>query len=77
VVANRGIVDHRIEVAEFIDSRGDFLCAGDSVEVALHDGLGFRQRAPGVIGPGGVSGVQDDLMTLADEPFARHQAEAG
>ena len=35
-----------------------------------------NQRAPGVIGSGIVTSMQDDLMTLADEEVPCHQAEA-
>jgi NAD(P)-dependent dehydrogenase (short-subunit alcohol dehydrogenase family) len=47
-IANRGIVDHRIEPAECIDARSDFLCPGRwngstaYAESKLHDAmLGF------------------------------------
>jgi len=43
------------------------LCTGNGVEVALDDGFGRRQCAPCLIGPGGVTGMQDDLMPLIDE----------
>jgi hypothetical protein len=76
-VADRSIMDHRIEAAQIIDARCDLLCTGDGVQVALHDGFGPGQRALGVIGPGIVTSMQDDPMTLTDEEVSCHQAEAG
>ena len=64
-IADRGVVDHRVEAAEVIDARCDVLGAGDGVEVALDDRLGLRQGAAGVLGAGGVAGMKDDLVALA------------
>ena len=68
-IADRRIVDDRIEAAERIDLCCDVPSAGDGLQVACNDGFGLRQRAFGVIGPGSVTSVQDDLMTLIDEQF--------
>ena len=76
-IADRGIVNDRVEATERVDLRCDVPGAGDRLQVACYDGFGLRQRAFGVIGPGSVTSVQDDLMTLIDEQFACRQAEAG
>lgn len=39
--------------------------------------FGLGQFSPGVPGTGSIAGVQHDFMTLADEPFGGHEAEAG
>ena len=69
-IADRGIVDHRIEAAEFIDLGSNILGAGDGLEVADDDRLGLGQRAPGVFCAGGVAGMQDDLVALATSSSA-------
>ena len=71
------IVNDRVEATERVDLCCDVPGAGDRLQVTCYDGFGPRQRAPGVIGPGSVTGVQDDLMTLMDEQFACRQAKAG
>jgi hypothetical protein len=54
----------------------DVLGAGDRGEIADDDGLGLRNRLPGVVGAGIVARVQDDLMALIGEKPADHQTEA-
>jgi len=76
-IANRGVVDRRVEATKFIDACSDLLGAGDGVEVTLHDCLGLRQSLLSIPSAGGVAGMKDDLVALACEQLARHEAEAG
>jgi hypothetical protein len=75
-VADGGIMNNRVEATERVDLRCDVPGAGDRLQVTCYDRLGGRQRAPGIIGPGSVTSVKDDLMTLIDEQFACGEAES-
>ena len=69
-ITDGGIVNDRVEAAERVDLGCDLSGAGDRFQVACYDSFGLRQCAFGVIGPGSVTSVEDDLMTLMGEQFA-------
>jgi hypothetical protein len=75
-VANCRIVDYGIEATQRIDLGGNILRPGDSLNVANHDRFGFRQFSPRMLSTGGVAGMQDNLVTLADESIRSHEAKA-
>jgi hypothetical protein len=76
-IADRRIMDRRVESAERIDLGCDIPGAGNGRDIADHHRLYFGQRPPGILGAGRVAGMKDDCVALARKLFARHQAEAG
>jgi hypothetical protein len=75
-IADSRIVNDRVEATERVDLCSDVPGAGDRLQVACYDRLRGRQRTPGIIGPGSVTSVKDDLMTLIDEQYACGEAES-
>ena len=75
-VADPGVVDDRVVPAQRVGLPGDLVHALDGGQVTDHHMRGGGQRGPGVAGPGLVAGVQGDLVPVAGQQLARHQAEA-
>src|SRR5262245_47856796 len=75
LVADPGIVDHRIEPSEPVDLVGHGFHFFDGREVA--DDSGFRTWRPGyrLIGAFPVAAMQNYLVALLDQQLASHQAE--
>ena len=76
-IADSSIMDHSIEATERVGLGRDILCAGDGLDITNYDRLSLGQGAPGILGAIGITGMQDDPMSLARKQFARHQAKAG
>ena len=64
LVADAGIVDHRVVAARPVDLIGD------------ENALGLRQRAARLNGARLVARMQRRLVSALDEPSRRHQAKA-
>jgi hypothetical protein len=70
-----GVVDHRVEAAGGVGLLGDLAGLRDAGKVADHHATGAGRGGAGVARPGGVAGVQHDLMAARDELAAGEQAE--
>ena len=57
-VADRGVVNHGVEVAKRIDLGREIFGAGDGPDVADHDRLGLGQFLAHFVSPLGVAGVK-------------------
>ena len=69
-IADSSIMDHGIEATERVGLGGELLCAGDGFDIADYDRLSLGQGAPGIFCAVGITGMQDDPMSLAREKFA-------
>ena len=75
-VPDTRVVDHRVVPAQLVGLAGHLPHARDAGQVTHDHVRRGGQRRAGVAGPGVVAGVQGDLMPVAGEQFAGHQAEA-
>jgi hypothetical protein len=66
-IANCGIVDYCIEVAESIDACGDLFSACHGFEVACDYGFSPGKCLPNVIGASRITSMQDQLVALCGQ----------
>jgi hypothetical protein len=65
-VADSGIVDDCIEIAEPVGLVGDGFCLRDTRKITDHDVLGAGDRLPDLVRTRGAAVVQDDRVSLFD-----------
>ena len=76
LVADRGVVDHRVERAQGVCLVGDGAGLPNAGEVADEDGFRTGNAAARVVRTLGVAGVQHDTVALLEEQFGSHAAKA-
>jgi hypothetical protein len=73
-VTDAGIMDHGVKAAELVDLFGNAARPRNGGEIADHDVCGFGERVAGIVCPGPVAAVKNDLVALFDEQLGGHQA---
>jgi hypothetical protein len=76
LIADRGIVNDRVEAAEAIDLIGQASRLRDAGEIADHDGFRGREAAPRIVGSRGVPGVEHDPVPRLEQQPAGHEAQS-